>query len=160
MRTVKSILQAKDVTVLSITPDATVFEAIKIMSEKNIGALPVMEGDELVGILSERDYARKVILLGRSSDETLVKDIMTENVLTVSPENTNEECMELMTAKHLRHLPVVDNNRVIGMISIGDVVKAIISAQHHTITNLHSIISNGQSDKNLRNLLFRELDRH
>lgn len=160
MKTVKSILLTKATGILSIPPDATVLTAITIMSEKNVGALPVLDGEKLVGILSERDYARKVILMSRSSDETLVKDIMTGNVITVTPDSTNEDCMSLMTEKHLRHLPVVENSRVIGMISIGDVVKAIISEQHHTINNLQSIIDDIHSDKNLRNLLLRELDRN
>jgi CBS domain-containing protein len=159
MKTVKTILLTKNQNLLSITPTATVLEAIRLMSEKNVGALPVMEGDKLVGIISERDYARKVILKGRSSDETLVKDIMTENVLTVAPENTNDECMNLMTKKCLRHLPVVSGDNVIGMISIADVVRAIISDQNRTINNLESVVEDLQSDKNLRNLLFRELDK-
>jgi CBS domain-containing protein len=159
MKTVKDILGNKASSILSIAPNETVLAAIKLMAEKNVGALPVMVGEKLVGILSERDYARKVILRGRSSEDTLVKDIMTENVLTVSLHNSNEECMELMTEKHLRHLPVVENGLVIGMISIGDVVKAIISAQSLAISNLQDIINNSQSDKNFRNLLFREMDR-
>ncbi|HIJ95290.1 MAG TPA: CBS domain-containing protein [Desulfuromonadales bacterium] len=159
MKTVKTILQTKDQNLLSIAPTVTVLDAIRLMSEKNVGALPVMEGDKLVGIISERDYARKVILKGRSSDETLVKDIMTENVLTVTPENTNDECMNLMTEKCLRHLPVVSNKKVIGMISIADVVRAIMSDQNRTISNLESVVEDLQSDKNLRNLLFRELDK-
>jgi CBS domain-containing protein len=160
MKTVKSILLSKDQNLLSIIPGATVLEAIRLMSEKNVGALPVMEGEKLVGIISERDYARKVILKGRSSDETLVKDIMTENVFTVRPENTNDECMSIMNEKCLRHLPVISNKgAVIGMISIADVVRAIISEQNRTINNLESVVSDLQSDKNLRNLLFRELDK-
>jgi len=159
MKTVKSILLIKDQDLLSITPAATVLEAIRLMSEKNVGALPVMEGDKLVGIISERDYARKVILKGRSSDGTLVKDIMTETVLTVSPENTYDECMTLMTEKCLRHLPVVSDNCVVGMISIADVVRAIISEQNRTINTLETVVSDLQSDRNLRNLLFRELDK-
>jgi CBS domain-containing protein len=159
MKTVKTILLTKDQNLLSISPDATVLEAIKLMSEKNVGALPVLDCDKLVGIVSERDYARKVILKGRSSDETLIKDIMTEKVMSISPATTSEECMELMTEKYLRHLPVIDNDRVVGMISIGDVVKAIISEQHRTISNLETVVEDLQSDKNLRNLLFRELDK-
>jgi len=159
MKSIKNILLTKKSDVISIAPDETVFAAVKLMSEKNIGAVPVMDGKKLVGILSERDYARRVVLEGRSSEKTLVKDIMTDNVITISPANTFEECMELMTEKRLRHLPVVENNSVIGMISIGDVVKAIISEQHLKITSLQSIINELQSDKNLRNLLFRELDK-
>ncbi len=159
MKTVRDMLHNKDASILSIPPDATVFAAIKLMSERNIGALPVMDGDKLVGILSERDYARKVILEDRSSKDTLVKHIMTQTVITIGTDNTTEECMTLMTERHLRHLPVIENDRIIGMVSIGDVVKAIISEQHRTINDLHSIINNGPSDRNFRNLLFRELDK-
>jgi len=151
MQTVKTMLLNKGAGILSIAPDATVFAAIKLMSEKNVGALLVMEGEKLAGIITERDYTRKVILEGRSSKETLVKEIMTRNVLSIRPDNTNEECMALMTEKHLRHLPVIDNERVIGMISIRDVVKAIMSEQHFTIEEL-------QSDRNLRNLVFRAFE--
>ena len=143
MKTVKEILQTKQTGLISITPDATVFAALSLMSEKNIGALPVMEGEKLLGILSERDYARKVILEGRSSKETLVKEIMTEIVLFVKLESSNEECMALMSEKYLRHLPVIESDRVIGIISIGDVVKAIISEQHFTINNLQQYIMQG-----------------
>ena len=143
MKTVKEILQTKQTGLITIAPDATVFDALKLMAEKNIGALPVMDGEKLLGILSERDYARKVILEGKSSKETLVKEIMTEKVLFVKPETTNEECMALMSEKFLRHLPVFENDRVIGIISIGDVVKAIISEQHFTINNLQQYIMQG-----------------
>lgn len=143
MKTVRDMLQTKEAGVISIAPNDTVFSAIKLMSEKNVGALPVMDGDKLVGILSERDYARKVILAGKSSKETLTKDIMSENVVFVRPVNTNEECMALMTEKFLRHLPVIENDRVIGIISIGDVVKAIISEQNFTINNLQNYIMQG-----------------
>lgn len=143
MKTVKDMLLTKEAGVLSISPETTVFAAIKLMSDKNVGALPVMDGEKLVGILSERDYARKVILEGRSSKETLAKDIMTEKVLCIRPDNTNEECMAIMTEKFLRHLPVIEKDRVIGMISIGDVVKAIISEQHYTISNLQNYIMQG-----------------
>ena len=143
MKTVKEILLTKKTAVISIAPDVTVFDALKLMSEKNIGALPVMDGEKLLGILSERDYARKVILEGKSSKETLVKEIMTEKVLIVKPETTNEECMALMSEKYLRHLPVIESDRVIGIISIGDVVKAIISEQHFTINNLQQYIMQG-----------------
>lgn len=143
MKTVRDMLQTKEAGIISIAPDDTVFSAIKLMSEKNVGALPVMDGDKLVGILSERDYARKVILAGKSSKETLAKDIMSEKVMFVRPANTNEECMALMTEKFLRHLPVIENDRVIGIISIGDVVKAIISEQNYTINNLQNYIMQG-----------------
>ena len=143
MKTVKEILQTKQTGLITIAPDATVFAALKLMAEKNIGALPVMDGEKLLGILSERDYARKVILEGKSSKETLVKEIMTEKVLFVKPETTNEECIALMSEKYLRHLPVIESDRVIGIISIGDVVKAIISEQHFTINNLQQYIMQG-----------------
>ena len=143
MKTVKEILQTKQTGLITIAPDATVFDALKLMAEKNIGALPVMDGEKLLGILTERDYSRKVILEGKSSKETLVKEIMTEKVLIVKPETTNEECMALMSEKFLRHLPVIENDRVIGIISIGDVVKAIISEQHFTINNLQQYIMQG-----------------
>ena len=143
MKTVKEILSTKGRDIISIGPDATVFAALTLMSEKNIGALPVVDGVKLVGIFSERDYARKVILLGRSSKETLVKEIMTEKVLCVKLESTNEECMALMSEKFLRHLPVIEGDQIIGMISIGDVVKAIITEQHYTINNLQQYIMQG-----------------
>jgi CBS domain-containing protein len=143
MKTVKEILSTKGADVISIGPDATVFAALTLMSEKNIGALPVVDGVKLVGIFSERDYARKVILLGRSSRETLVKEIMTEKVLCVKQESTNEECMALMSEKHLRHLPVIEGDQIVGMISIGDVVKAIITEQNYTINNLQQYIMQG-----------------
>ncbi|MEI6207055.1 MAG: N-6 DNA methylase [Desulfuromonadales bacterium] len=143
MKRVKEILQTKKTGIISIVPEATVFAALKLMSDQNVGALLVMEGEKLVGILSERDYARKVILEGKSSKETLVRDIMTEKVLFVKPDSTNEECMALMSEKCLRHLPVIESDRVIGMISIGDVVKAIISEQHFTINNLQQYIMQG-----------------
>ncbi len=143
MKTVKEMLQGKEGGILSIAPDSTVFEALKLMSDKNVGALPVLIGEKLVGIISERDYARKVILEGRSSKDTLAREIMTKDVIVVKPGNSNEECMALMTENHLRHLPVIENDRVIGIISIGDVVKAIISDQHFTINNLQDYIMHG-----------------
>ncbi|MEI6205813.1 MAG: CBS domain-containing protein [Desulfuromonadales bacterium] len=159
MKTVKDIQLTKEGGIFSIAPDATVLAAITLMSEKNVGALPVMDGEMLVGILSERDYARKVILKGRLSNETLVKDIMTDNVITVTLDNTTKECIDLMTEKQLRHLPVIENDRVTGIVSIGDVVKLIISEQTQKIDTLQSIIDEIQSDKNLKNLLLRELDK-
>ena len=119
----------------------SVYDAIKVMGEKNIGALLIMEGDKHTGILSERDYARKVVLKGKSSRETPVKDIMTEQVLTVTPGDTIEKCMAIMTDKHIRHLPVVEDSRVLGMISIGDVVNSIIESQKETIAHLQSYIA-------------------
>ncbi|MEO6547624.1 MAG: CBS domain-containing protein [Ferruginibacter sp.] len=138
---VSNILQAKGSNVYSITRDVTVFEALKIMGEKNIGALLVIEGQQLLGILSERDYARKIILKGKNSHETPVKEIMTERVISVAPDDNIERCMELMSEKHIRHLPVMQGTNVIGIISITDVVTAIIAAQKETISLLHDYIS-------------------
>lgn len=138
---VSDILQAKGNQIYSVNSATTVYEAIKVMGEKNIGALLVMEGDNLIGILSERDYARKVVLKGKSSRETMVKDIMTEDVLTVTTSDTIETCMEIMTQKHIRHLPILEAGKVLGMISIGDVVNAIIKTQKETIEHLQSYIA-------------------
>ena len=151
MQTVKTMLLNKGAGILSIAPDATVFAAIKLMSEKNVGALLVMEGEKLAGIITERDYTRKVILEGRSSKETLVKDIMTEKVHVIRPDNTKEECMTLMIEKRISHLPVIEKDRIIGMVTIGDVVRAMLTEQHFTIEDL-------QTDRNLRNLVFRAFD--
>ena len=160
MKTVNDVQQTKEeVSVFSIAPDATVLEAITFMSEKNVGALPVMDGETLVGILSERDYARKVLLMGRSSSVTLVRDIMTDKVITVTLNSSAKECIDLMTEKQVRHLPVVENGRVTGVVSIGDVVKLIIAEQTIKINTLQSILDEVQSDKNLRNLLHRELNK-
>lgn len=160
MKTVRDIQQTKnEVGIIFIAPDATVLAAITLMSEKNVGALPVMDGEKLVGILSERDYARKVLLMGRSSSDTLVRDIMTDKVITVTLSSSAKECVDLMTEKQLRHLPVVEGGRVTGVISIGDVVKMIIAEQTLKINTLQSILDDVQSDKNLRNLLHRELDK-
>jgi CBS domain-containing protein len=138
---VSDILKGKTSNIYSVTAQVTVYEAIKVMGEKNIGALLVMEGEKLTGILSERDYARKVVLKGKSSRETPVKDIMTEQVLTVTPGDTIEKCMSIMTDKHIRHLPVLENENVLGMVSIGDVVNGIIESQKETIAHLQSYIS-------------------
>ena len=138
---VADILQAKGNIIYSVTGSTTVYEAIKVMGEKNIGALLVLEGGKLGGILSERDYARKVVLKGKASRETSVSDIMTAEVITVMPSDTIETCMELMTQKHIRHLPIVESGNVLGMISIGDVVNAIIRMQKETIEHLKSYIA-------------------
>ncbi|MDD2898582.1 MAG: CBS domain-containing protein [Desulfuromonadaceae bacterium] len=159
MKTVKDIQLTKEGGIFSIAPDATVLAAITLMSEKNVGALPVMEGGTLVGILSERDYARKVLLKGRSSSDTLVRDIMTDTVITVTLESTTKECIDLMTEKQLRHLPVVENGRVTGIVSIGDVVKLIIAEQDIKINTLQSIIDDINADRNLKNMLLRKLDK-
>jgi len=118
-----------------------VFDAIKLMADKNIGALLVMEADEVAGIITERDYARKVVLMSRSSKQTTVREIMTSAVMYVSPEQTSEECMVLMTENRLRHLPVIDGGRLLGIISIGDLVKDIIAEQRFTIEQLEHYIS-------------------
>ena len=140
MESVSQLLQDKGGGVLSVTPGTSVFDALKLMAEKNVGALLVMEGGALRGIMSERDYARKVILLGKSSQDIAVRDIMSDKVVTVSPAQTNEDCMALMTDKHIRHLPVIDNDKVVGVLSIGDLVKAVIAEQQQTIQQLESYI--------------------
>jgi CBS domain-containing protein len=139
--TIGSILNRKGSTVWSVSPDATVFEAISLMAEKNIGALPVLEGDRLVGMISERDYARKVILLGRGSRETAVSEIMTRNLRTVSLNDSVQECMQVMTENRFRHLPVVQEDKLIGLISIGDCVNWIISAQNAAIDDLERFVT-------------------
>ncbi|MFD1603869.1 CBS domain-containing protein [Flavobacterium artemisiae] len=139
--TVNQILNAKGRNVFSVLSTTTVYEALKVMGEKNIGAILVIDENNLKGILSERDYARKVILKDRSSKETFVHEIMESNVFTVSLCNNIEDCMELMSSKRIRHLPVVDDGVVVGIISISDVVKAIIEIQKDTIHHLNSYIS-------------------
>lgn len=139
---VSDILKAKGSNVYTVNPEITVYEALKIMGEKNIGALLVMEEKNVKGIISERDYARKIILQGKSSSDTPVKEIMTEKVITVMPEDDIEKCMELMSGRKIRHLPVVKDGNVLGIISITDVVTAIIEVQKNTISQLESYISN------------------
>ena len=142
MKTAADLLKAKaHQSVHSITPGASVFDALKLMAAKNVGALLVMEGEEVAGIVTERDYARKIILMSRSSKETPVREIMTSAVMYVHPSQTSEECMVLMTENRLRHLPVMDGSKLIGLISIGDLVKAIISDQKFTIEQLEHYIS-------------------
>lgn len=141
MRTVKDILRTKGYDVCSIVGDATVYDALKLMADKNIGAVLVMDADRLVGILSERDYARKVILHGKSAEDTAVAEIMTEKVVYVRPEQTTDDCMALMTDKRVRHLPVLEDDQVLGVISIGDVVKSIISEQEFVIEQLEQYIT-------------------
>ena len=140
MTTVRQLLDRKDRAVFSVGPEAPVLEAIRAMAEHHVGALLVMTGEVLAGIVSERDYARKVILRGRSSSDTPVRDIMTSPVFTVSPDTSVEQCMQLVTDKRVRHLPVVDAGRVIGMVSIGDLVKAVIAEQQQQIQQLESYI--------------------
>jgi CBS domain-containing protein len=139
MSSVRQLLKGK-AAIYAVEPEDPVLEAIQAMAEHSIGALLVMKGNELVGIVSERDYARKVILLGRSSSETPVWQIMSAPVLTVSPDDSTQHCMQLMTDKRVRHLPVVDGGRVLGMLSIGDLVRAVLEEQQRTIQDLESYI--------------------
>jgi len=140
--TIRELLKRKaPQEVWSITPEATVYRAIELMADNHIGALPVIAGDKLVGIISERDYARKVILKGRSSKETRVEEIMTAPVIFVEPSHAVEDCMKIMTEKRIRHLPIVEEEKVVGVVSIGDLVKWIISAQEHTIQQLQDYVS-------------------
>jgi signal-transduction protein with cAMP-binding, CBS, and nucleotidyltransferase domain len=143
--TVRSILECKGRDIVSISPSATVHEAIAEMAEREIGALLVVSDRKLVGIISERDYARKVILQGRSSKETLVREIMTPSPITVTLAHTVDECMRIVTNKRIRHLPVIDEGELKGIVSIGDLVKAIISSQAYTIDQLHTYIGSGYS---------------
>jgi len=140
MKTVRQLLQAKGSQIYAIAPDARVFDALKLMAEKNVGALVVTEGGRLAGIMSERDYARKVILLSKSSHDIAVREIMTAKVITVQPGQTVEQCMALMTEKRIRHLPVTEGEKFIGVLSIGDLVKEVISEQEQTIKQLESYI--------------------
>jgi CBS domain-containing protein len=140
MKTVKQILQSKTRGILSVSPDATVYDALKLMAEKEVGALLVMEADKVVGIISERDYARKVILHGKSSKEIHVSDIMTSKVVYVNTAQTVDECMALMTDKRVRHLPVYEGDRLVGVVSIGDLVKEAISEREYIIKQLESYI--------------------
>lgn len=140
MKTVRQILDNKGRDVFSITSDSTVFEALTTMSDKGIGALPVLDKEELCGILSERDYARKVILKDKSSKETLVKEIMSTQVICVDESRTAEECMSIMVSKRVRHLPVLDGEKMIGFLSIGDIVKAIIDEKEFVIDQLVTYI--------------------
>ncbi len=141
MRRVKQILATKGNEIWSIEPDATVYDAIHLLAEKGIGALLVMEGDELIGVISERDYARQIILKDKSSRKTLVRDIMTSKVITSEPNQEIADCMSMMTEKRIRHLPVVEGGRVVGVVSIGDVIKAVIAEQRATIVDLEKYIS-------------------
>ena len=139
--TIGSILNRKGTTVWSVSPTNTVFEAISMMAEKNVGALPVLEGDRLVGMISERDYARKVILLGRGSRETSVAEIMTVNLKTVGLSESVQECMQIMTENRVRHIPVLEGGKLAGLISIGDCVNWIISAQTAAIDDLERFVT-------------------
>lgn len=141
MKLVNHLLDTKGRSVVSILPDASVFEAIKLMADEVVGSILVMDGEEVLGIVTERDYARKVILKGRSSETTRVSDIMTREILTTSGSETVNQCMETMTERRIRHLPVVEDGRVVGMISIGDLVQAIITDQQEEIEHLEHYIS-------------------
>ena len=138
---IEIILKSKPANVWAVSPTDSVYEALELMADKGVGALPVMEGTQLVGIFSERDYARKVVLAGRSSRETKVSQIMSFPVLTVTPGHSIGECMEIVTDKRIRHLPVLENDQVVGMISIGDLVNWVITDQRATIENLHAYIT-------------------
>ncbi len=143
MISVSDVLKAKNKEIQSIAPTATVFEALKKMSEKQIGALVVMENSKVVGIISERDYARKIILQGKTSKETLVKEVMSTTLFSVNPDTSVEEAMVLMTGKHVRHLPVFEKTKFVGIVSIGDVVKSIISHKDFLISQLSNYITAG-----------------
>lgn len=146
MTTVNNLLRNKGHEVWSVRPDTTVFDALQLMAQKNIGAVLVLDGEALVGIMSERDYARKVILLGKSSKDTLVSEIMTPRVLCVRADQGVDECMALMTEKHIRHLPVLGgDDRVIGVVSIGDVGRAIIAHLEFTIAHLEHYITGAEA---------------
>jgi len=141
--TIRSILNQKSGDVFSISPNATVFEAIQLMDAKNVGALLVMEQERLVGVISERDYTRKIVLRGKQSRETKVAEIMSTNVTVTHPREPVETCLRLMTDKHIRHLPVVEGDKVVGVISIGDLVKHVISCQSAAIAHLENYIHGG-----------------
>ena len=141
MKTVSDLLRAKPTRVVSVRPEQSVLDAIKVLAEQDVGAAIVMTGERLAGIFSERDYTRKVVLKGRSSDTTRVEEIMTANVVCVGPRTRTRECMALMTEKNIRHLPVLDEGRVIGMVSIRDIVGDIIADQDFTIEQLEHYIS-------------------
>ena len=141
MKTVRDILKVKGIDVWFVEPDATVFDALQRMAEKEVGALVVMQGAQIVGLISERDYARKIILHGRASPTTLVKEIMTSPVVYIHLDQAIEECMSLMTEKRTRHLPVIEDGKLVGLISIGDIVKSIIADQQFIIEQLVRYIS-------------------
>jgi CBS domain-containing protein len=150
MTTVRKLLESKPQNTWTIEPGATAYEALQVMSEKNVGALLVLEDSKLVGVFSERDYARKVILMGKSSKNTTVGELMTHPVYYVTPDLTIGDCMALMTERRVRHLPVMENNRVVGVVSIGDVVNRIITEQQITIRDLESYITGGYADLGAR----------
>jgi len=141
MKTVKQLLDTKSAQIFSVPAETSVLNALSVMMEKNISALLIMEAGQLLGIFTERDYARKIILQGRSSAETELKEVMTADLLTIAPEDSLEHCMKIMTDQHIRHLPVIANGKVAGMVSIGDVVKFIIEDQKQTISQLEGYIN-------------------
>jgi CBS domain-containing protein len=140
MKTVANILEAKGSETFEVAPEASVYEALNVLADKNVGALVVTDGDKLVGIVSERDYARKIVLVERSSRDTPVSEIMSTDVMTVDPTASVEDCMELMTERHIRHLPVLEGGMLVGVISIGDVVKAVIADLATLVEQLDSYI--------------------
>jgi len=144
MRTVRQLLEAKGRDIWTISPDNSVYEALKLMADKNIGALVVMAGNRMVGIFSERDYARKVVLQGKFSRDIAVGAIMTSEVYSVTPERSIKECMAVMTQRRFRHLPVIEGDKLVGVISIGDVVKALLSEQDFMIAQLENFIGGGR----------------
>lgn len=139
--TVRSVLKVKGGAVWSVRPEASVFDALKLMAEKEVGAVVVVSGAELVGVFSERDYARKLVLQGKSSRDTRVAEVMSREIVTVGPEQTVQECMRIMTHKRIRHLPVLEGGTLVGVVSIGDLVNSIISAQAETIQQLSGYIA-------------------
>jgi len=139
--TIGTILHHKGAKAWTISPGATVFDAIQLLAQKNIGALPVMEEDKLIGMFSERDYTRKVALEGKTSHKTLVREIISTDVISATPQHTIEDCMRLMTEKHIRHLPILEDGKMVGMVSIGDMVNWIISAQNATIDQMESYLA-------------------
>ncbi len=144
MLKVRDVLQSKNSNIWSISSRETAYKALEILAEKDIGALPVIDSGKLVGIFSERDYARKVILKGKSSKETQVGELMTREVYSIAPDKPVEECLALMTTTHIRHMPVFDNNQLIGIVTIGDIVNAIISAQKIQISDLEKYITGAE----------------
>jgi CBS domain-containing protein len=140
MKTIKYVLRSKGKDIWTVTPDTSVFDALKIMAEKDVGALPVLDGKKLVGIFSERDYARKVILKGKSSTNLPVSEIMSTNLILITPDQTTEQGLALMTGKHVRHLPVIQKDKLVGFISIGDLVKSIMLEQNQTIDKMGEYI--------------------
>lgn len=141
MGKVRDILQIKGHEVVAVGPTVMVYEAIERMCEKNVGGLLIIEGEKVLGIFTERDYARKLILKGKSSKDTEIQELMTRELITVTPDTTIEECMKLMTNKHIRHLPVIDQDKLTGIISIGDVVRSVIEEQKHIIEHLEHYIT-------------------